>query len=422
MDHGMTPLREFGAAVAAAQDREATGAVDEARVRLFESAPSARPAWRMRWLAAALALGALVFAVAWGTRGPETTNLSFSVAGAPGTPESWLTVPDGASSSMSFSDGTQMWLSAGTRARVGALGSHGAEVHIERGGAHVAVVHRDETAWRFEAGPYDVFVTGTEFSVSWDPTQERFRIQMVEGSVEVAGPRIDGRRVLVAGQSLDLRATPPQAAAEPVATKSAPVADASPAALAPDTPDSTPATEAKLKVSPDARTSTNEADGSANEADGSANEADGSANEADGWRALASAGKYPEAYAAAAPAFDSILQSASASDLMVLADVARYAGQETRSRQAYRTLRSRFPGTSQAARAAFALGRSGDGAKWFSLYLRESPDGPLAREALGRLLESQRGQASGEATARRYLARYPDGPHALLARSIVDRD
>ena len=46
MDHGMTPLREFGAAVAAAQDREATGAVDEARVRLFESAPSARPGSR----------------------------------------------------------------------------------------------------------------------------------------------------------------------------------------------------------------------------------------------------------------------------------------------------------------------------------------------------------------------------------------
>ncbi len=406
MADGMTPLRELGAAVASAQDQRDTGAVDEVRERLFATKPSrVRRLRDMRWLAAALALGALVFAVAWGTRSPIEPDLSFTVAGAPGTAETWVSVDDEASSSMSFSDGTQMWLSAGTRARVGALGPHGAEVHIERGGAHVAVVHRAETAWRFEAGPYDVFVTGTEFSVSWDPAQERFQIQMVEGSVEVAGPRIDGRRVLLAGQSLDLRATAPKtaSASEPRPAENdhpAPEAlpeeaqemaqEMTPSPVVPGTP--------RPKSAPPEEPAT------------------------DDWRALASAGKYPEAYAAAAPAFDSILQSASAADLMVLADVARYAGQAARSRQAYRTVRSRFPGTSQAARAAFALGRSGGGAKWFSLYLKEAPDGPLAREALGRLLESQRGQASAEATARRYLARYPDGPHAPLARSIVEKD
>lgn len=407
MDDGMTPLRDLGAAVAAAQDQADTGAIDEARERLFARKPArARAPRGARWLAVALALGALVFVVAWGTRGPVERDLSFTVAGSPGTAETWVSVDDGASSSMSFSDGTQMWLSAGTRARVGALGPHGAEVHIERGGAHVAVVHREATAWRFEAGPYDVFVTGTEFSVSWDPAQERFQIEMVEGSVEVAGPRIDGRRVLLAGQSLDLRATAPKTASAPRVEPASPSVGA----------DESPVPEVAPEKAPHAMASP-VVPGAPQPEPVAADEP-----ETNDWRALASAGKYPEAYAAAAPAFDSILQSASVADLMVLADVARYAGQGARSRQAYRTVRSRFPGTSQAARAAFALGRSGGGAKWFSLYLQEAPEGPLAREALGRLLESQRGQASARATARRYLARYPDGPHAPLARSIVEKD
>jgi len=55
--------------------------------------------------------------------------------------------------------------------------------------------------------------------------------------------------------------------------------------------------------------------------------------------------------------------------------------------------------------------------------LRERPGGPLAREALGRLLELR--HAAGESAqtrevANRYLERYPNGPHASLAQRLLE--
>jgi TolA-binding protein len=89
------------------------------------------------------------------------------------------------------------------------------------------------------------------------------------------------------------------------------------------------------------------------------------------------------------------------------------------------TCRERFPGTADAAQAAFLLGRSAApavAARWFDEYLREAPGGPFAREAAGRLVESH-SRAGNHAAARQaasvYLQRYPNGPHAAFARSII---
>jgi hypothetical protein len=111
---------------------------------------------------------------------------------------------------------------------------------------------------------------------------------------------------------------------------------------------------------------------------------------------------------------------------MTLGNTARYAGNSARAGQAYRALRARHSGTPQAAVAAFYLGRmtfpSSGAATFFQAYLREQPGGALSREALGRLLELRHGSGSaGEARrlARRYLAAFPGGPHAPLARKLV---
>jgi outer membrane protein assembly factor BamD (BamD/ComL family) len=61
--------------------------------------------------------------------------------------------------------------------------------------------------------------------------------------------------------------------------------------------------------------------------------------------------------------------------------------------------------------------------KWFSAYLSEEPGGAWAREASGRLIEAY--QASGDPgaareAAKRYLGRYPDGPHAEFAKRVLD--
>ena len=55
-------------------------------------------------------------------------------------------------------------------------------------------------------------------------------------------------------------------------------------------------------------------------------------------------------------------------------------------------------------------------------YLDETPRGPLAREALGRLMEAQslaEDSVAAVSSAARYLETYPGGPHALLAKRLV---
>ena len=82
--------------------------------------------------------------------------------------------------------------------------------------------------------------------------------------------------------------------------------------------------------------------------------------------------------------------------------------------------------------SAFTLGRIAyderrnyrEAARWFQSYLREEPLGGLAREAAGRLIESQRAAgdiAGARESASSYLGKYPAGPHAALARSVLNR-
>jgi TolA-binding protein len=119
-----------------------------------------------------------------------------------------------------------------------------------------------------------------------------------------------------------------------------------------------------------------------------------------------------------------------AAELLAAADAARYQGDSDLAIESLTTVRRRFAGTDAAASAAFELGRiSFDARKdfaragdWFDTYLRERPNGALAREALGRALEARHRGGDGaraEHLAVRYLAAYPDGPHAKLARKIV---
>lgn len=130
-----------------------------------------------------------------------------------------------------------------------------------------------------------------------------------------------------------------------------------------------------------------------------------------------------------AAGFERVCSSSGASDLALLADAARLAGKVPRATAALTALRQRFAGSPQAAQAAFTLGRIafdrrgayGEAARWFGTYLREAPSGPLTREASGRRLEAlfRAGDASARDAAAQYLARYPGGPHADLARRVA---
>jgi TolA-binding protein len=146
------------------------------------------------------------------------------------------------------------------------------------------------------------------------------------------------------------------------------------------------------------------------------------------WRALEASGKYADAVKTAERhGLSNVYQGGTADDLLALSRASRFAGRTDVARDALMACRARFAGSAQAAMSAFLLGRSANGAQaanWFSTYLKEQPGGALAREALGRIVEAYQAagdRVSARAAAERYLNRYPDGPHATLAREALHR-
>lgn len=125
-----------------------------------------------------------------------------------------------------------------------------------------------------------------------------------------------------------------------------------------------------------------------------------------------------------------VLTSASASDLLALADASRYGGDAGLASRALQALRDRFAGTKAASDAAFLLGRMADdgGAtaaaiRWYDTHMAEG--GSFSAEALGRKMIAVRksgSEAAARPVAREYLQRYPHGPHAAVARALLEGD
>jgi hypothetical protein len=145
------------------------------------------------------------------------------------------------------------------------------------------------------------------------------------------------------------------------------------------------------------------------------------------WREFLAARAYSSAIAAAEQrGFDTVVADATSAELYALSDAARYAGRPARAREALIAVRARF---GEQGDTAFLLGRiaadqgeAGTAIEWFDRYLREQPGGPLAETATGRLIELYRPRDASRARklAERYLAAYPDGSYAALARTLVE--
>jgi TolA-binding protein len=134
---------------------------------------------------------------------------------------------------------------------------------------------------------------------------------------------------------------------------------------------------------------------------------------------------------AQARGIEATLRRGSLADVVALADAARYAGDRALSRRGLLAQRARFRASAEAHAAAFVLGRMADddGAqkealRWYDGYLRESPHGAFAAEALGRKLVVvvRSGDAdAARAVAKLYLQRFARGAHAAYARELLQR-
>lgn len=336
-----------------------------------QARPSAFPAayrWALAGMAVAVALAVLLLL-------PQRALPSFQVAGQTGAVGAWLTAEPTRPLALRFSEGTRVSLRQGSRARVTAVTLGGARIELERGSVDAEVAHLPGANWSFGAGPFEVAVTGTHLDVSWAPATGQFELSVTSGSVLVKGPFIEGLQAVQAGQVCRVDVTRRLMELDQIGAAHA---------------EATPSTPALSAAAP----------------------------------ALAA----PEpAVASAAPNSSSSgsLRAVSAESLLEAARVARLAGRPAEERAALLACRRQAPGQAAAAQAAYLLGRASgaaEAATWFETYLREQPQGLLAREAAGRLIESYRASgktSAAQSAASRYLARYPDGPHASLARQTL---
>lgn len=371
----------------------------------------ARVAWAPRAAIAAavvLGVGALVFRL-W------PRPLDYQVRGVEQSGP-YVSAPEARPALVEFSDGSRVEAAPGARFRVAERKSNGARVLLERGRAHVTIVHRDDTTWSFAAGPFDVKVTGTRFELAWDPAKESLDLALREGSVEVRGPFGEAPIPVRAGQKfhadiasrtmtvVDGESRTATSAAAPLAP--APVV----AGLAPPEPS---AADKPLAPGP-APAATH-----------------GSAAPRESWTKLVAGGDFEAVISLATDrGTGGCVQSCSASDLRALADAARYTGRTDLALEALQGLRKRFRGSGEERSAAFLLGRveesRGSAARaqtWYETYLKERPGGELATEALAgrmRSVSATSGRKAASPLAREYLSRYPNGVHAEAARAILE--
>ncbi len=370
----------------------------EQRVRSSLRERAARRKRTVGRLQVALALAACFAVVGAGVAYQLGTGSAQNAAVAGVPAGDWLATTQGIAEERSYSDGSSLRLENESSARVQFLEAKGGLVHLAHGAVRLKVKHRDGSTWRVAAGPYDVEAIGTEFTVDWAPRREKpLRVSVTEGTVAVRGPAFRGTRFVSAHQMVEVASSEASA-----------VASAEPLPVAVDS----------LSAEPVEETPTDEASPSAPR----------SPRAEPSWRALEASGKYATAVKVAERrGLPSVYQTGSADDLLALSRAARFAGRTEVARDALMACRARFAGSAQAAMSAFLLGRSANGrqaADWFSTYLKEQPNGALAREALGRLIEAYQAagdRVSGRAAAERYLKSYPDGPHATLAREALHR-
>jgi transmembrane sensor len=351
-----------------------------------------QPSWP--WILGAAAAVLLVVGAVFAL--PKLRHAAHAVATV--EPGAWIETKPNQTFPLDFSEGSRVVLLSESRVQVSSVDPRGAHLVLLRGALTAKIVHRQDTAWAFAAGPFTVRVTGTKLRVAWQPATQAFEVGVDEGSVFVTGPLLENGRTVAAGQRCAVRVGESELqlsrSPRPASSAELPVFSVT-----------------DLRPAPSAQTS---------------GRSDARAPAEASWQELEQRGRYADAIAAAErQGIATIYDTGTAEDLMTLARAARFAGRGDLGAQALLACRRRFPGDARAATAAFLLGRGAppaQAAQWFNTYLQEQPAGPLAREAAGRLVEAyhQAGNlGAAKEAARRYLAGYPGGPHAAFAQRVL---
>lgn len=399
MDPLKERLRALGAEVARASEDEAgsRARIAQVRERLREEPVSRPRRWSIPTAALVAGLAALLAVGSYGVwRAQPRGPITFTVEAQGETVDRAVQTGELETKQLRFSDGTTVSLQPSSRVEVHALTTNGATVGLLEGRARASVRPEQEAHWQFLAGPFFVQVTGTEFDLAWDPKARIFELALHEGSVEVAGPSLKSTRRVRQGEyvriALDAEGTAmlDQRASKASERPSEQVPTTSLSSLEP-----LPNAEPRAKGTADAS-----------------------------WPEMLRAGQRKAAFGALDRLGPAALEQAGSQDLWDLAHAARLGGRPELAERALLSLREKHGARGQTAFllgkvSADQLHRAPEAIKWFQTYLAEAPQGPLAEQALGRLVELQGGTRAGKRAAKEYLARYPEGAYASFARSLL---
>lgn len=324
-----------------------------------------------------------------------------------------------------FSDGSQLALFPNTEVKVESADPKQTRVRLGEGRTHVHVIHNKATDYRFEAGPFEVRVTGTKFDLAWQSKEKHLELVLLEGGVLVTGPGLEAPRKVGPGEFLQLDAVDPRADGAPdEEARGEEKIDAGADAGADE-----PSPEISREASAESpRQPKEHALGAARIEKKGVTDPKGPAPanvEGASWQTLLESGQRGAAVRAAeARGAASALSLGSSSSLFALAQAARLEGSPRFARELLLGLRETRGERGQTAfylgKIAYdQLGNKAEAKKWFETYLREAPTGTFAEQAWARLFELAGSGEQGRKLAREYLERYPSGASSARARSLL---
>ncbi len=169
--------------------------------QLKAAAGRARAAAPKRWVTLGLACSAIVaLGVALFRYWPS--SLDYSVESPSPSAGGYLQATKQAPAVAHFTDGTDVRIDRGARARIVDVDRNGARVALEQGHARLRVAHRPSARWSVDAGPFSIAVTGTDFDVDWSSSDGVLVVELRAGGVIVRGPLAADGIGVHAGQRL----------------------------------------------------------------------------------------------------------------------------------------------------------------------------------------------------------------------------
>jgi hypothetical protein len=309
-----------------------------------------------------------------------------------------------------FSEGSELTVQRGSRIRIAEAGAKTVKAVLEVGASRVRIAGGSPVGFRLEAGPFSVSPSRVaSLMVEW-LADELLRVSIFEGETSVYGT--PSPLHLHAGQQVSANARDGTVEVRPLAAPALSTS-AVPEAQAEQAPSSNPTEEPAPFLAPAPPTA-------------------GATGRRVSWPDAVAAGNYAAVLREAERrGINSVLADAPLADLVALADAARLSGRTEVGKRALSAERSRFARTSAAKDAAFFLGRIADDQErawasalnWYETYLSEAPHGHFATEAFGRKMVAvsrHSGRAAARPIAVEYLKRFPGGPHAAVARDLMN--